>query len=201
MTPQEIAVLGRYVKALCPAQKFDEYTPDAWLMVLGGLEFADCQEVLPRIAQGRPFIAPSDIAAAVKELRVSRLSAANVIYEPHPEESVTDFLARARGITRAAAGGQIAPSRPTLALPAGGAAFAPPEIGRIVSEVRATRGHPALKAACPWEACLAQPGAWCEKPVGKSSRRALAGFLHPARCTAAGVAYEPIRPSVEDGAA
>ena len=30
MTPDETVALARYVRALCPAQRFDEYTPDAW---------------------------------------------------------------------------------------------------------------------------------------------------------------------------
>jgi len=30
MNEIELAKLLRFVHALCPAQKFDEYTPDAW---------------------------------------------------------------------------------------------------------------------------------------------------------------------------
>lgn len=35
MEAREAIMLCRYVQALCPAQKFDQYTPDAWLDALG----------------------------------------------------------------------------------------------------------------------------------------------------------------------
>lgn len=199
MTPQELAVLGRYVKALCPAQKFDEYTPDAWLMVLGEFEFEDCKTVLPRIAQGRPFIAPSDIATAVRELRARRHESANLIYEPRPDEGVSDFLARARGANRDAASGNVIPIRPGIALPPGQAALPPPSIANVVQQVREERAgkHPALAVACPWEACSAQVGAWCEKRTPSSSKpKAVPGFVHPARCDAVGAQFVAVVPEL-----
>ena len=43
MTPHETLLLTRYVKACCPQQAIDEYTPDAWHDLLGDLSLADCR--------------------------------------------------------------------------------------------------------------------------------------------------------------
>ena len=37
MTPQETLLLTRYVKACCPQQAMDDFTPDAWHDLLGDL--------------------------------------------------------------------------------------------------------------------------------------------------------------------
>ena len=51
MTPEEVVVLARYVRALCPQQKFDEYTPDAWHDLLGDLSLADCRQAAETLAR------------------------------------------------------------------------------------------------------------------------------------------------------
>lgn len=73
MNDQEIAALIRMVKALCPAQRFDEYTPDAWLLVLDEVSFADARDALKPLALEQPFIAPTDIAKHVKRARNERI--------------------------------------------------------------------------------------------------------------------------------
>jgi len=69
MTEDEIAKLIRFVHALCPAQKFDEYTPDAWELILGDVPFDDARAALKTLGQQLRFIAPSDIAQEVRRVR------------------------------------------------------------------------------------------------------------------------------------
>ena len=46
MTPTEIVGLVRLVKALCPSQAIDEYTPDAWHLVLDDITVADAKAIV-----------------------------------------------------------------------------------------------------------------------------------------------------------
>jgi len=69
MNEIELAKLLRFVHALCPAQKFDEYTPDAWELVLGDIPFDDARAALKTLGQQLRFIAPSDIAQEVRRVR------------------------------------------------------------------------------------------------------------------------------------
>jgi hypothetical protein len=81
MTHEEAVVLLRYVKAACPQQAIDKYTPDAWHDLLGDLPFADCRAAVTAVGRRQPFIAPCEIRDAVRAIRDQRLDAA----EPHLE--------------------------------------------------------------------------------------------------------------------
>lgn len=72
MNEQETAALIRMVKALCPAQKFDEYTPDAWLLVLDDVPIDAAVAALKPLARTCRFIAPADIADEIKRQRAAR---------------------------------------------------------------------------------------------------------------------------------
>lgn len=69
MTELELAKLIRFVKALCPAQKFDEYTPDAWELILGDMQFDDAKDALKKLGGELRFISPADIAQEVRRVR------------------------------------------------------------------------------------------------------------------------------------
>lgn len=73
MTPSEVVVLARYVKACCPQQAIDEFTPDAWHDLLGDLRLEDCRSAVADIAKLQPFVGPSEIRSRVKEVRQERL--------------------------------------------------------------------------------------------------------------------------------
>ncbi len=74
MDERDIARIVRLVKALCPAQKFDEYTPEAWELVLEDLAFADARQALKTLGGQLRFIAPSDIAQEVGRAARARAS-------------------------------------------------------------------------------------------------------------------------------
>ena len=63
MTPTEVVILTRYVAAMCPAQKFDEYTPDAWFDVLADLQIEDARLAVAALAKHQTFVSPAEIRA------------------------------------------------------------------------------------------------------------------------------------------
>ena len=69
MNEEEIAKLIRFVHALCPAQKMDEFTPDAWELILDDIAFDDAKAALKTLGRQLRFIAPSDIAQEVRRVR------------------------------------------------------------------------------------------------------------------------------------
>src|SRR5690606_14585339 len=48
MTPEEAVILARYVKAMCPQQRLDEYTADAWYDVLAPYPLEDARAAVAR---------------------------------------------------------------------------------------------------------------------------------------------------------
>lgn len=197
MNKEQTATIIAAVKALCPAQKMAELTPDLWHAVLGDLEFSDAQQAVVALGQRQTFISPGEIHTEVKTMRTDRIRSASLVYEPVPGESVAEFQVRLRAQQEAAASGQIPAGPPRLELPAGQQpGTVPLQIGQIVEQARADRRHPALNIGCTW--CGAQPGRWCEKRrAGQHGKQAVTGFVHPARCKAVGVPFQPDARAVE----
>ena len=75
MNRQEAVALARYVKACCPQQAIDEYTPDAWHDLLGDLDIDACRQAAACVARRQPFVAPAEIRAEVRAERARRLTA------------------------------------------------------------------------------------------------------------------------------
>lgn len=69
MTPDETVMLARYVRALCPQQKFDEYTPDAWHDVLGDYALLECRSAAAEMAGRQPFVSPAEIIGVIRRRR------------------------------------------------------------------------------------------------------------------------------------
>jgi ribosomal protein L13E len=93
MTPREAVLLTRYVKACCPQQAMDKYTPDAWHDLLGDLDAAECKAAAAEVGKRQPFIAPAEIRAEVRKAREARL-AREII--PAPPAHITDDARRYR---------------------------------------------------------------------------------------------------------
>lgn len=70
MTPEEAVLISRLVKAACPSQKFDEYTPDVWAPMLADIDYGAAEKAIVEIGKRQKWIAPSDIIAEVR--RASR---------------------------------------------------------------------------------------------------------------------------------
>lgn len=73
MNVEEVRTVVRAVKSLCPAQKFDEFTPDLWLAVLGETDYADAKTAVVTLGRAQPFIAPGEIYTEVKRVRAERV--------------------------------------------------------------------------------------------------------------------------------
>jgi hypothetical protein len=114
MNPAESLALTRYVKAGCPQQAFDEFTPDAWHDLLSDLRFVDCKEAAKRIARRQPFCAPAEIRAEVHRLRSERIGRAFHLMSPPPD--CPDYGAWLTEARRAAGDGEyedmVAPDLP-----------------------------------------------------------------------------------------
>jgi hypothetical protein len=114
MIPREVVMLTRYVKACCPQQQIDEYTPDAWQDLLGDLELTDCREAVKTIVGRQPFVAPSEIRAEVRRIRDERLNAGPI---PAPAtDDPAEYIRQLKATTRRIADGTMTP----LAITAGG---------------------------------------------------------------------------------
>lgn len=88
MTPSEAIALARYVKACCPQQVIDEFTPDVWHDLLGDLDLAECRAAVAEVARRQPFVAPSEMREEVFRTRAERLHR-NPVPDP-PAELLDD---------------------------------------------------------------------------------------------------------------
>ncbi|MEU2514329.1 hypothetical protein [Streptomyces syringium] len=73
MTPDETVILTRYLRALCPQQRFDEYTPDAWHDLLAPYDLGDARQAAAVVASRQPFVSPAEIIAEVRRARAGRI--------------------------------------------------------------------------------------------------------------------------------
>ena len=98
MTPSETVLLTRYVKACCPQQQIDDYTPDAWHDLLGDLPAADCREAVIAVAKRQPFVSPAEIRAEIKRIRRDRLDREIM---PAPSSELTEDPGRYKAALQA----------------------------------------------------------------------------------------------------
>lgn len=178
MNPKEAVLLTRYVRALCPQQKFDEYTADAWFDVLGDWPLATAQEAAAAVARKQPFVSPAEIIA---EIRQQRDAKADSFQGPGLPAEVPDadpddipaYLAALRTQRTRAADGEQLKRRPVAELIAGVA----DSFGRIpaedaTEEIAEVRRPGPLGIDCP--ACHAPMGRPCRASVpGNRPPRAL----------------------------
>lgn len=171
MNPNETVILARYVRALCPQQKFDEYTPDAWHDVLGDYHLTDARAAAAAVAKRQPFVSPAEIIGEIRRQRGDRADSFQgpglpaEIPDANPD-NVPAYLAALRAQrTRAADGIELKPRKMAELLAA---------VGReIPAEVAQVRRPGPLGAECP--KCSAAIGRPCRTPSGKER------VPHPAR--------------------
>lgn len=110
MNRQEAVALTRYVKACCPQQAIDEYTPDAWHDLLGDLDLGACRQAAACVARRQPFVSPAEIRAEVRSERQQRLaSCRSDTFMPHGEtaDNVAEYLREVRQRISTVAKGSI----------------------------------------------------------------------------------------------
>ena len=154
MTPQEAVVLARYVRALCPQQKFDEYTPDAWHDVLGEYRLDTARAAAATVAKRQPFVSPAEIIAEIKQQRGDRATDFQgpglpaEVPDADPDD-VHGYLAALRAQRVRAADGMELKRRPVAQLLSSLTQALPAIPGQQVEEVVDVRRPGPLGIECP----------------------------------------------------
>jgi hypothetical protein len=180
MNSQEAAVLCRYVRALCPQQKFDEYTPDAWHDVLRNYLLEEARTAAATIANRQPFVSPGEIATEIRRMHADRLGRHT---DPTPKANPDDIAAYKAELaaTRAAvATGQTPPSQAELAagpmhpdvaarLKALGE-YVPRHIDEALDEYRPVKAARRAAITAGQPDALTVPCDWCHAPKDEPCR-------------------------------
>lgn len=115
MTNEEVAVLVRYVRAVCPQQRVDEYTADAWYDVLYPFTVDEARTAIAaHVAAGNAFIAAGEIVTSIRRARADRMSRHT---DPTPKADPDDphaYRAELLATRRAVATGQQPPAHHEL---------------------------------------------------------------------------------------
>ncbi|MFE0036797.1 hypothetical protein [Streptomyces sp. NPDC059015] len=185
MTEEEAIQIAEYVAAACPAQRFNEYTPDVWGELLAPYTVDEARSAAIAVARRQTFVSPAEIITEIRDRRAERIAAANLVYDGNPLETGAQFATSLRALLAAAADGHTPPQsiRTSLgtterpALPAG-----TPTTGRAAAVLAAvgqavprTRDGVVNPRAVACRRCSALPGTSC---TTNGKRRADA---HPAR--------------------
>jgi hypothetical protein len=120
MKRTQVVELTRAVKAVCPGQPIDQYTPDAWHPLLKDYTLPDCLAAVAVIGQDRTFIAPSDIIAEIRRVRRQRIADAFIPAPPRDLLADPDaYRASLRQARQAIAAGHQPPALAAGAPPRG----------------------------------------------------------------------------------
>lgn len=180
MNSQEAAVLCRYVRALCPQQKFDEYTPDAWHDVLHSYLLDEARAAAATLATRQAFIAPGEIATEIKRARADRMGRHT---DPTPKADPDDVEAYKTEIatTRyAVATGQQQPSQAELTAgpmhPDVAArlktlgSYVPRHVDEALDDYRPVKAARRTAIQNGQPDALSVPCDWCQAPTGEPCR-------------------------------
>ncbi|MEU7044972.1 hypothetical protein AB0A77_28490 [Streptomyces varsoviensis] len=198
MTEDQAILIAQYVSALCPAQRFNEFTPDAWTDVLAPYDAAEARAAAVAVASRQPFIAPAELIAEIRARRADRIAAANLVYDGNPDETGAESARSVRALIRSAADGRTPPAaigrqvRALEAAPSGRARAARDAVGRGIPRVREGVVN---VLAVPCRRCSAAPGRTCTAG-DRRLRNPHPTRLEDARRASAGL--PPIDPAEEE---
>ncbi|MFC7220771.1 hypothetical protein ACFQLX_21805 [Streptomyces polyrhachis] len=183
MTEDETVTLARYVRAMCPQQRFDEFTADAWHDVLAPYGLDEARAAVARhIAAGHSFVSVGEICSQIRKARNDRLDRHTEAEPPYGDCGDASYKAALLDERRAIAEGRSAPvtvpALPPGAQP-GGYEGRTRALLRSVGRESLSR-RPELAASCPY--CHAPPGRPCTNSRGQQRRDA-----HPTRIDASRV--------------
>ena len=91
MNPAESLLLCRYVKAACPQQAVDKYTPDTWHDLLGDLDFEQASSAVKELCKRQPFVSPSEVRDEVKAIRARRIDRFKYVHPSDLPDADGDF--------------------------------------------------------------------------------------------------------------
>lgn len=108
MTPDETVALTRYVAALCPAQRFDEFTADAWWDVLARYTLEEARAAAASVAGRQPFVSAGEIATEARRARADRIGRdAETEAPPIDPNRAIDYARALRGRRNGVATGAV----------------------------------------------------------------------------------------------
>lgn len=121
MNAEEAVALCRFTAACCPAQKFDEYTPDAWGLILADIRLVDAKDAVVEIKKTSTWVDPSDIIREVRKMRRKRIDEYGPITPPADldPDDVAAYRQWWINVQRAIADGDLQPKQLEAADPAG----------------------------------------------------------------------------------
>lgn len=187
MTEDEVVLITRYVRAVCPQQKIDEFTSDAWEDFLLPYSVNETRAAVHRhVARGNAFISVGEIVAEIRKARNDRLARHTEAEPPHGDINDASYKAALLSERKAIADGRANP----VAIPA-----LPPGIEPAMYEGRgrallrqvgreSLSRRPEFTAACPH--CLSAPGRPCINGKGQDRRDAHPSRIEASRAMAAG---------------
>ena len=117
MSPEEAIVLCRFTAACCPSQRIDEYTPNAWALILADIRFEDAKTAVVEIKKRSTWVDPSDIIAEVRKVRAKRIAEHGEIVPPADldPDNVPEYVKWLRAAREAIGDGNPPPAVPELA--------------------------------------------------------------------------------------
>lgn len=187
MTEEEVVVIARYVRAVCPQQRLDEFTADAWFDFLYPYSVDETRTAIAaHLRRGNAFISIGEIIREIRKAREDRLARHTEALPPtgaHDDASYRRALLTER---TAVAEGRMQPSG-VPALPPG--SETPEYEGRGRALLRqvgreSLSRRPEFAAPCPH--CRAHSGQPCTNGHGDRRRDAHPTRIEASRALAAG---------------
>lgn len=187
MTEDEVVLITRYVRAVCPQQKIDEYTSDTWEDFLLPYSVDETRAAIrAHITRGNAFISIGEIVAEIRKARNNRINRHTESEPPHGAFGEASYRTALLDERKAIADGRAEPVA-LPALPPGQEPAMYEGRGRALLQSvgrESLSRRPEFTAACPH--CLATPGQPCINGKGQQRRDAHPTRIEASRAMAAG---------------
>ncbi|MFF0790400.1 hypothetical protein [Streptomyces spiralis] len=110
MNPRDTVLFTRWVKAVCPQTKLDEYTADAWHEFLAPYSLDEARAAVHRhVALGNAFISIGEIVAGIRKARNDRINRHTEAEPPHGAVEEAAYRAALLDERKAIADGRLEP--------------------------------------------------------------------------------------------
>lgn len=100
MNQDEALRLLRMVKAISPAQAVDDYSPEAWALILRNHRYADAETALEQLGGEQEYIHVSHIVARIKRIRRDRIDDYGTLPDPPSSLDPSDTRAYTAWLAR-----------------------------------------------------------------------------------------------------
>lgn len=99
MNREQVEILGNYIAACCPQQRFEKLTLDAWAGKLHNVSAADAMEAAERLTDRQPFVSIAELKQEIRAIRRDVIEHAGAVPLPgsnpdHVDQYVGELRAR-----------------------------------------------------------------------------------------------------------